>query len=89
MRSNVLKRPADLGLRNFHGIYTQAPELDTILRRLEKVARTDSTVLVRGESGSGKELAAKAIHKLSPRAKHPFRASPSCSDTRGARSPAP
>jgi two-component system response regulator AtoC len=45
-----------------------------ILRRLPRVARTNSTVLVRGESGSGKELVARAIHALSPRQRQPFRA---------------
>jgi two-component system response regulator AtoC len=74
VRPNVLKRPADLGLRNFHGLYTGAPEMEVLLHRLEKVAGTDSTVLLRGESGSGKELLARAVHGLSARAAHPFRA---------------
>ncbi len=41
-----------------------------VLRQIEQVAPTDSTVLVRGETGSGKELVAQAIHRLSPRRSH-------------------
>jgi transcriptional regulator with PAS, ATPase and Fis domain len=72
--SNVLKPPDDLGLTNFHGLYTRAPEMETLLRRLGRVAATDSTVLVRGESGSGKELVARAVHTMSPRRHREFRA---------------
>lgn len=44
-------------------------ELSKVIHR---VANTDATVLILGESGSGKDLIAKAIHKLSPRSSHPF-----------------
>jgi len=74
MPKSVVERPSDLGLRNFHGIYTRAPEMEPLFRRLRQVSRSGSTVLVRGESGSGKELVARAIHAMSPRAKQPFRA---------------
>ncbi|WP_163994202.1 sigma-54 interaction domain-containing protein [Pyxidicoccus caerfyrddinensis] len=58
----------------FHGLWTQEPELQRIFRIVEKVARTESSVLVRGESGTGKELIAHALHALSSRSKGPFRA---------------
>ncbi|MFP2926727.1 sigma-54 interaction domain-containing protein, partial [Pyxidicoccus sp. 3LG] len=58
----------------FHGVWTQDAELKRVFRIVEKVARTESSVLVRGESGTGKELIARALHTLSPRSKGPFRA---------------
>ncbi|HKH43144.1 MAG TPA: sigma-54 dependent transcriptional regulator [Thermoanaerobaculia bacterium] len=48
------------------------PRLRTALRLLQKVAPTESTVLLTGESGTGKELFARAIHALSPRRPGPF-----------------
>ncbi len=74
MSERLVKHPRSLGLRDVHGIYTRAPEMEPLFKRLRQVARTRSTVLLRGESGSGKELVARAIHAMSPRAKHPFRA---------------
>jgi two-component system, NtrC family, response regulator AtoC len=49
-----------------------APAMIPIVEGLRKVAVTDATVLLFGESGVGKEVAAKAIHRWSPRAKGPF-----------------
>ncbi len=74
MSRDIMIRPPSLALCSFHGIYSAAPEMDPVFRLIERVARTDCTVLVRGETGSGKELVAHAIHALSPRARHPFRA---------------
>jgi PAS domain S-box-containing protein len=45
----------------------QSPAIRKVLHLVEQVAPTDSSVLVRGETGSGKELVAQAIHRLSPR----------------------
>ena len=48
----------------------QSPAIQKVLRLVEQVAPTDSSVLVRGETGCGKELVAQAIHRLSPRRSH-------------------
>jgi transcriptional regulator with PAS, ATPase and Fis domain len=58
----------------FHGMWTRDPGMKRIFRIVEKVARTESSVLVRGESGTGKELVANALHAISTRRKGPFRA---------------
>jgi transcriptional regulator with PAS, ATPase and Fis domain len=58
----------------FHGMWTQTPSMREVFRIIERVAAADVTVLVRGETGTGKELVAHAIHDLSPRAKGPFQA---------------
>src|SRR5438045_4382013 len=46
--------------------------MQEVFRKVQKVARTDITVLVAGETGTGKELIAREIHVRSPRAKGPF-----------------
>lgn len=58
----------------FHGMWTQDARMKQMFRLVERVAAGDATVLVRGETGAGKELVAHAIHALSPRAHGPFRA---------------
>jgi formate hydrogenlyase transcriptional activator len=57
---------------NFAEIVGRSPALRRVLQQVETVAPTDSTVLIHGETGSGKELIARAIHDLSPRARKPF-----------------
>ncbi len=58
----------------FHGMWTRDPRMKQTFRIIERVAAEDVTVLVRGETGAGKELVAQAIHALSPRHTGPFRA---------------
>lgn len=56
----------------FDQIVGKSPALERLLSEVERVSRTDSTVLVLGETGTGKELIARAIHNLSPRYARPF-----------------
>jgi len=56
----------------FEEIVGTSPRLHAVLARVTKVARTDSTVLITGETGTGKELIARAIHKRSHRSERPF-----------------
>jgi len=57
---------------NFDSIVGQSASLQKVLQQVETVAPTDSTVLIYGETGVGKELIARAIHNLSSRSKSPF-----------------
>ncbi|AKT39213.1 sigma 54-interacting transcriptional regulator [Chondromyces crocatus] len=56
----------------FGPMVAQSPSMRTIFEKLSKVAPTDLTVLITGETGTGKELVAQAVHLASPRAKKPF-----------------
>ncbi len=56
----------------FHDIIGKSPKIKDILAILPHIARSSSTVLIQGPSGSGKEVFAKAIHNLSKRKKGPF-----------------
>ncbi len=58
----------------FHGIVTVSPKMLDFFSTIERVAKSEANVLVRGDSGTGKELVARAIHALSDRAKGPFHA---------------
>jgi formate hydrogenlyase transcriptional activator len=59
-------------LRGFEQIVGSSPALERVLEQVEYVAPTDSTVLIAGETGTGKELIAHAIHKASSRRGRPF-----------------
>jgi len=56
----------------FENIVGNGPRMELVYRMIERVANTDSTVLILGESGTGKELVAKALHYNSRRAAMPF-----------------
>lgn len=59
-------------LRRFEGIVGDSAPLRTALNRLEEVAKTESTVLLLGETGTGKELFARALHAQSARRAYPI-----------------
>jgi len=67
----VLREQIDQVLM-FEEIVGSSPALKTVLSSIVKVAPTDSTVLITGETGTGKELIARAIHRGSQRAGHAF-----------------
>jgi transcriptional regulator with PAS, ATPase and Fis domain len=62
----------DNKIQTFHGIISRSPAMRDVFQIIESAAQTEATVLVRGESGSGKELVARAIHDLSARKGKPF-----------------
>ena len=57
---------------SFEGVIGRSPALQRVLREVEVVAPTDSGVLIQGETGTGKELIAQAIHNRSDRRDRPF-----------------
>ncbi len=59
---------------NIKGIVAASPQMLAVCRTLEKVAPTDVTTLITGETGTGKELLARALHDLSHRGEKPFAA---------------
>ena len=65
---------ADAGAVLFHGMWAKSAGMKHVFHVIERVAQDDATVLVRGETGSGKELVARALHELSRRHSGPFRA---------------
>jgi transcriptional regulator with GAF, ATPase, and Fis domain/Flp pilus assembly protein TadD len=67
-RENVALRGRLVGSANEHGIVTRSPELLEILSLLERVGPSDASILIEGETGSGKGLLARAIHNSSARA---------------------
>ncbi len=59
-------------IQNFHGLISRSPAMRDVFQIIQNAAETEATVLVRGESGAGKELVARAIHELSGRHDAPF-----------------
>ena len=61
-----------IGDDHFQGILGTSPKMQEVFATIRKVATTDVPVLVTGDSGTGKELVASAVHRLSRRKNHPF-----------------
>src|ERR1700675_317035 len=62
----------DRNPRRFEQVIGNSPALEAVLEQVERVAPTDSTVLIQGETGTGKELIAGAIHNLSSPCRRSF-----------------
>jgi len=71
-RKNLAPRDEVDGVSMFEEIVGMSPALQAALSRVVKVAATDATVLITGETGTGKELVARAIHRRSRRASRAF-----------------
>ncbi|PYM31441.1 MAG: sigma-54-dependent Fis family transcriptional regulator [Candidatus Rokuibacteriota bacterium] len=72
VRDNEALRAHAPGGEPASGILTKSAAMQAALRIIDRVAPTDSAVLILGDSGTGKELVARAIHELSHRAQRPF-----------------
>ncbi|MGZ8982361.1 MAG: nitrogen regulation protein NR(I) [Methylotenera sp.] len=64
--------PESIALEETPEIIGQAPAMQEVFRAIGRLSRSHATVLINGESGSGKELVARALHRHSPRADKPF-----------------
>jgi len=71
-RENLALREEIDQMSMFEEIVGSSPALQAVLSRIARVAPADSTVLIMGETGTGKELVARAIHKRSQRSARPF-----------------
>jgi two-component system response regulator HydG len=69
--NRALRREVDRTL-GFEGLVGRSPGMTEVLRRVERAAPTEAAVLIRGETGTGKELVARALHHASRRAAGPF-----------------
>jgi len=73
MPASFCTRP-DRRPREYHGIYSSAAQMFELFEQLPRIARSNASVLIRGETGTGKELVARAMHRLGARAAGPFQA---------------
>jgi len=72
MRENVVLKEEYARRFGFPRIVGDHPSMKTVAGEMQRIAPTDTTVLLLGESGTGKELFARAIHQISPRATKPY-----------------
>lgn len=68
----TLESAAQLNIEETPEIIGQAPAMQEVFRAIGRLSRSHATVMINGESGSGKELVARALHRHSPRGDKPF-----------------
>lgn len=66
--------PPTFEVTDFHGMITASRRMKELFGLITRVADSEAAVLIRGETGTGKELVARALHALSPRGEGPFQA---------------
>ncbi len=71
-RDNAVDEPEALHRKGFEEIVGTSAPIHRVQELVEMVAPTDATVLIMGETGTGKELVARAVHRMSPRRQMPF-----------------
>src|SRR5579863_1968423 len=72
VRENILLKDAVVRLEGSSDIFGDSPAMADVRARIARVSPTQATVLITGETGTGKEVVARAIHRNSPRAPKPF-----------------
>jgi DNA-binding NtrC family response regulator len=73
LKGEVARLQTELGARgSFEGMIGSSPAMQQVYKLIERVSGSEATVLVAGPSGSGKELAARAVHSTGPRRTGPF-----------------
>ncbi len=70
--TEVAAAPQGARIEGPHGLVGRSTAMHVVFKQIRDVGRVDTTVLIEGETGSGKELVARAIHRGSRRAAHPF-----------------
>ncbi len=72
LRENILLKDAVVRLEGASEIYGDSPAMHVVRDHISRVAPTHATVLITGETGTGKEVVARSIHRNSPRSSKPF-----------------
>jgi DNA-binding NtrC family response regulator len=72
IHNRIASTPAPVSIDAFHGIVGSSRSIRDLCAHIARISNNSATVLIQGETGTGKELVARAIHKLSSRSKGPF-----------------